>query len=99
VAVQGAEIQPGALERIPARFPAPRTDLICLAISRGSPTRAVTSMLYVFPRPLPVEHSDEFADGERQVHHGMWAKAREVAERAGLDHREDLQHATRRSRR
>ncbi len=31
----------------------------------------------------------EYADGSQQVHEGAWSEGREVAHRAGLDHRED----------
>jgi hypothetical protein len=31
----------------------------------------------------------EHADGTQQVHAGPWSEARELAHRAGLDHRED----------
>jgi hypothetical protein len=41
----------------------------------------------------------EFADGETQAHEGPWSEARELADRAGLDHREDGIHWTRWARR
>jgi hypothetical protein len=31
----------------------------------------------------------EFEDGTQQVHEGPWSEARELAHRAGLEHRED----------
>ena len=31
----------------------------------------------------------EYADGSQQVHEGAWSEGREMAHRAGLDHRED----------
>jgi hypothetical protein len=31
----------------------------------------------------------EYHDGSQQVHAGPWSEARELAYRAGLDHRED----------
>jgi hypothetical protein len=37
-----------------------------------------------------VNHTDiEYQDGTQQVHAGPWSEARELADRAGLDHRED----------
>ena len=31
----------------------------------------------------------EYSDGETQSHEGPWSEARELADRVGLDHRED----------
>jgi hypothetical protein len=31
----------------------------------------------------------EYADSSQQVHEGAWSEGRELAHRAGLDHRED----------
>ena len=31
----------------------------------------------------------EYSNGETQTHEGPWSEARELADRAGLDHRED----------
>jgi hypothetical protein len=31
----------------------------------------------------------EYQDGTQQVHAGPWSEARELADRAGLEHRED----------
>jgi hypothetical protein len=41
----------------------------------------------------------EYDDGETQSHEGPWSEARELANRAGLDHREDGTHWTRWARR
>jgi hypothetical protein len=41
----------------------------------------------------------EFDDGETQTHERPWSEARELADRAGLDHREDGTHWTRWARR
>ena len=41
----------------------------------------------------------EYSDGETQSHEGAWSEARELADRVGLDHREDGTHWTRWARR
>jgi hypothetical protein len=41
----------------------------------------------------------EFDNGETQTHEGPWSEARELADRAGLEHREDGTHWTRWTRR
>ena len=41
----------------------------------------------------------EYSDGETQSHEGPWSEARELADRVGLDHREDGTHWTRWARR